>query len=1325
MRRTAAASVAASLFLGFAGATPAWAIPSPELVVGSFTSVSQLIALVSAVIGGSALLVARGTNRAQAALSRRVLTVIAGSAILLAGSIGLNIYQHVGKQNERQARLEETLLRPSRLPAGSDTDPDMKELTYGEQLKHPMRVGTEEAAQMLAAAERGERNDLIFLDVREAAERQMGTLPGVTFVRFPDFKASNIDFAGKQAVLFCHNGNRSSETCEALKKLGIDCRFMVGGLEKWVVEGRPMIGLANRSLKDLRAVPDYPNHLTLLDTPDVKRLVKERNAMLVDIRYPTDFAEQHIAGAINLSLRRMPTPELKQRIAELPKRPIVLPCYDRRGCFFAEVLGYELSSGGHEVLGRYTLPWEYFLTRPRPPHVEQWIKENDRSIWQKTASLLGAAISDVSRWTGLIGAIVLLAILSRLLVLPFSLKAERDQVRTRKFADELQALKSRLRNDPVRRLRAMRAFYRRHGITPVRNLLALAFLPVMALALLAVQEVSEKSAVSFLWIGNLGQRDPWFVTPVLFGALVTLYIDLAFARNLRQHIAVWVIGLPVLSAIAAFLNSGAVIYLIASATLLLLQHVIVSGALRRAALAWRRVRLPRDVITLDEPEELAAHGNKACRLAQMRTQGLPVPDGLLLPSSFLECFDRASEEWRRARLDRIWRYLGGQRLAVRSAVAGEDGAERSFAGVFESVLDVGRHELEAAISKVKASFTAERARIYADTIGKGGVLVQRMVHAEYAGVLFGQDPAAGGLAMIELVEGTAQNLVSASVRPQTYRLGRASGELYGKDLPPIDLRPLLALGQRAETLFGAPQDIEWAWKHGAFELVQSRNITSPLPAAQRDLASAIGMVVGSPPDAIAFAKNELCEMLPRPTPLSLSLMEALWASGGSVDLASRRLGLLYPVEEGAPGYLVTVLGRLYVNRSEENRRTVNIGPFAARRLARGADAVERSFREIFLPRFLEEARVAEAVDFTRLSTDDLFDALERRYARFVHETHVEVDIVNIAARFHLSRARDALLRRGLDPSVHLGSIPETSQARAVAEAAEAAGDERNSLLVASVGHRAVLDYELSESRYAENPPALADLVPAQPARAVHAAASDAALAEAGKDVVDAVAVARRFQALKEDARHHSLRELAILRRAILTLDYRLGLAGLSFFLRFDELLSLRRGGVDGLRGVAVSRRDERKAVLEQSPAGATLTPRDLERISMGGQSETATTGQIRGTRVSGPGDVSGRARVVSALAAECGWPIDGFEDGDIIVASMIHPGWLSYFTRAGGLVCEVGGWLSHAAILAREYNVTMIVGATGLGTIADGAHVRLLPDGTVEVAEAEPLRAIA
>ncbi len=72
----------------------------------------------------------------------------------------------------------------------------------------------------------------------------MGSLKGATIVRFPDLKKANLDLTNKTVILFCHNGNRSSENAEAMSKMGIDTKFVVGGLEKWVVEGRDMTGLS-------------------------------------------------------------------------------------------------------------------------------------------------------------------------------------------------------------------------------------------------------------------------------------------------------------------------------------------------------------------------------------------------------------------------------------------------------------------------------------------------------------------------------------------------------------------------------------------------------------------------------------------------------------------------------------------------------------------------------------------------------------------------------------------------------------------------------------------------------------------------------------------------------------------------------------------------------------------------------------------------------------------------------------------------------------------------------------------------------------------------
>jgi len=1305
------------------GTEQALAIPSPELVVGSFVSISQLFALASAVLGGGA---AYATMRARrqggsVEMSRGLLYTAAGLFAAMTVSIGVNIWQYVGQANERQARLESTLLRPSRAPAGLPDDPDAKEISYTQQLKHPLRISTAETAKLLAAHNRGEADQYVFLDIRENAEQSTGSLKGATIVRFPDLKKANLDLTDKKVILFCHNGNRSSETAEAMAKMGIDAKFMVGGLEKWIVEGRDMDGLSARNLASLRAIPDYPNRHTLLDTQQVKAMIEREKAILVDIRYPTDFAASHIDGAINLGLRRMPTEVMNEHIAKLPKRPIIMPCYDRRGCFFAEVLGHELTKAGHDVRGRYTLPWEYFVARARPPYVENWIAENSKSVWAKAARYVADVMSAVSQWIGAVAVIALLALISRLLVLPFSLKAERDQIRARGAADELESLKSRLKDDAVRKTQAIRGFYKRQGITPVRNLLALAFLPVMAVALLAVQELAARTNGVFLWTAGLAYRDPLFVLPLVFGVLITLYVDLAFATSAKSRALIWVVVLPVMMATGTLLSAGADIYLIVSATLLLLQRLWVSGQFGQLWQAWRRSRMPEGIIALEDVSRLENCGNKACRLARMHAAGMPVPDGVVLTPAFMARLATMSAAARHQELAWIWRRLGKVKLAVRSSGTGEDGANHSFAGVFESVIDVDRDGLEAAIARVQASFEAARVSSYGSSASAGNILIQRMVDAEYSGVLFTRDPSAGGLAMVEMVQGTAENLVSGTVRPLSFRFGRVTKKPFGKVSAPIDLGPLLEMGDLAERLFGGPQDMEWTYREGRFHLVQSRDITRPvagdadMAAMQNDLARAIDLAKGAEPGQVVFAKNELSEMLPRPTPLSLSLMESLWAAGGSVDLAARELGLSYRVEDGS-NYLVTILGRLYINKREEQSRALVISALATRRLLSTADRIERDFRERFLPQFVDETRLLNVVDFEKLSTADLVAEIKRLHDRFVFDTHVAVDVINIAAGFYLDRARKVLSADAIDPSTLLGHIPETHEARAIAEVNAESAKSRRWLLLKNFGHRAVLDYELAEPRFAEDLNTLNRMVAGRAAAGRPGYQSTPALSKSQAKIVD---IARRFQTLKEDAKHHSLSELAVLRRAVMTLDRRFGLDGRVFNLRFDELVSLNGQNAPRLRELARHRQEEAQRLRHSPSLPSVLLAHDLEAASAGDASEMhAMPDAIRGTRVSGSKVVEARAHVISEEDAEVGSSMEGFRDGDIVVASMINPAWLPYFSRAGGFVSEVGGWLSHPAILAREYDVTMIVGTEGIGRIANGARLRLNLDGRIEVVTA-------
>ena len=93
---------------------PALAIPSPELVVGSFVSLSQLFALATAIFGGgAAFATVRARRNGSKGMSRGVTTAAIVTFVLLIASICVNVFQYFDSKNEHQARLESTLLRPT------------------------------------------------------------------------------------------------------------------------------------------------------------------------------------------------------------------------------------------------------------------------------------------------------------------------------------------------------------------------------------------------------------------------------------------------------------------------------------------------------------------------------------------------------------------------------------------------------------------------------------------------------------------------------------------------------------------------------------------------------------------------------------------------------------------------------------------------------------------------------------------------------------------------------------------------------------------------------------------------------------------------------------------------------------------------------------------------------------------------------------------------------------------------------------------------------------------------------------------------------------
>ena len=188
-------------------------------------------------------------------------------------------------------------------------------------------------------------------------------------------------------------------------------------------------------------------------------------------------------------------------------------------------------------------------------------------------------------------------------------------------------------------------------------------------------------------------------------------------------------------------------------------------------------------------------------------------------------------------------------VAVRLSATAEDLSGLSFAGQQESFLNVvDEPELLRAVVDCWSSLWTARAIVYrARKWGSTGtpgrlsiaVLVQTMVPAEYAGVLFTANPVTGARdeMVVEAVAGLGDALVSGQVAPQRFVVRGDHMEREARDTMPDEVvRGVAALGTQVAARLQVPQDIEWAWSHGTAFLVQSRPITSlyPLPEAGDD-----------------------------------------------------------------------------------------------------------------------------------------------------------------------------------------------------------------------------------------------------------------------------------------------------------------------------------------------------------------------------------------------------------------------------------------------------------------------------------------------------------
>jgi pyruvate,water dikinase len=356
-----------------------------------------------------------------------------------------------------------------------------------------------------------------------------------------------------------------------------------------------------------------------------------------------------------------------------------------------------------------------------------------------------------------------------------------------------------------------------------------------------------------------------------------------------------------------------------------------------------------------QPSDVDVVGGKGLSLGMMIQAGLPVPPGF--------CVSTAAHRRLKGRLpledplaDAIadaYRRLGGGFVAVRSSATSEDGKTTSFAGQQETILGVtGEASLIESVGRCWESLDTERAVAYRKQQGVAeaglsmAVVVQQLVPAEVAGVLFTRDPLdpTGNQMLVESAWGLGETVVSGQVTPDRFHLDRQTGQVRDRHistktvqrtaagpeavaperqtvacLDDAQLAQLAELGREVERFYGEPRDVEWAWSQGRFWLLQARPITTA-DAAEREQVrreEIEGLKKLAAPAGTVWSRYNLAEVLPEPTPMSWAIVRRFMSGKGGYGLMYRDLGFKPATALDDAGVFDLVCGRPYCNLSRE------------------------------------------------------------------------------------------------------------------------------------------------------------------------------------------------------------------------------------------------------------------------------------------------------------------------------------------------------------------------------------------------------------------------
>lgn len=576
---------------------------------------------------------------------------------------------------------------------------------------------------------------------------------------------------------------------------------------------------------------------------------------------------------------------------------------------------------------------------------------------------------------------------------------------------------------------------------------------------------------------------------------------------------------------------------------------------------------------------------------------------------------------------------------------------------------------------------------------------------------------------------------------------------------------LVQLGRRIEAHFGVPQDIEWCLADDDFQIVQSRPITTlfPIPDAadkenhvyvsvghqqmMTDAMKPLGLSVWqlTTPRPMGEAGGRLfvdvTPMLASPTSRD-SLVATLGKSdpliGDALQTILDRGDFVRPLPDTGPAWappggghasietdpaIVTEL----IERSDASvaaaKRDIQTLSGSALLDFILADLQERKKLQ-FDPRSLQVIMAGmEAAWWLNehmqqwLGEKNVADTLTQSVPNNV-TSEMGLALLDVADVIRPHRDVVAFLRQ-VDDDEFLDDLPRFAGGREVREAIRAWLDK--------YGMRGVGEIDITRPRWSERPTMLLPILlghvdnfePGAGARRFEQGKEEARKTEQqllerlrllpdgehkAEETGRMIDRLRTFAGYREFPKYAMVSRYYVYKQALMKEAERLVQAGVLreredvFYLRFDELQNVvRTNRVD--EQLIRQRKDAFESYQSLTPPRVLTS--DGEAVSGTYRRGGFPAGALVGLAVSA-GTVEGRARVVTDIAEA------DLEPGDILVTAYTDPSWTPLFVSIKGLVTEVGGLMTHGAVIAREYGLPAVVGVErATQSIRDGQRIRV------------------